>query len=103
MSERIPYNPATRVNRADGAGDSGWIELLGVDVATQLHVLAGSGTFETTGSALADVRADNAVANPVTDAPVDAPWSDGLYPSPVAVRFVGTGTWAIQQAARGVA
>ena len=53
------------------------------------------------GRGLAAIDADTAVANPVTGDQT-APWSDGLYPVPTAVRFVGTGTWAIQQAATAV-
>lgn len=102
MSESLPYIRELGAYRKTGTDNSGWIVMRsGLDIPAQLHLLAGDGRFETTGSDLAAIDADTAVANPVTGDQT-APWSDGLYPVPTAVRFVGTGTWAIQQAATAV-
>lgn len=90
----IVFDPALRAYRKDGAGDSGWIVLPAVDAHGQLHVLVGSGRFDTTGSSRAAVEADTAVANPGPT--VNAPDSAVLHPLPTAVRFVGAGEWAVQ-------
>lgn len=96
MAERLTYFPALSARRKDGSGDSGWLIPNAADSEVQLHLLTGSGHWETTGSQVNDVVSDTAVPNPLT-VDVAAPWSDAVWPVPTAVRFVGTGDWAVQQ------
>ncbi len=96
MTVEIPYDKSLQAYRLEGTDSSDWITLPALDVPGQLHILTGSGRFETTGSTRAEVNADEAIANPDDIGNQFAPVSRRLFPIPTAVRFVGAGDWSIQ-------